>query len=247
VAEAKILIRLRKLLALARSGNVHEAASAQSRADEYMARHGLTEADAAVTGEDEVVEVSLGSKGFEALWKFKLATVAARSLSCEALGLRVGKRRKVRLVGVRDEVARAAELFRSLEVEVRRVAREELSGVVARIRMVVPEHVRSLSERYLRYFREGLVDGLAASLLGKGRSREGGLVVPTPEVRVEGLVRVAPSSVVRERLESSGVRVMEGEEADYGTDDFDELAEAAYRSGFRQASDVRTSVEGSAT
>jgi hypothetical protein len=247
VASVKLLIRLRKLLALARSGNVHEAASARTKADEYMARHGLTEADASVAGEDEVVEVSLGSKGFETPWKFKLATVAARSFRCEALGLRVGERRKVRLVGVRDEVARAAELFRLLEREVLRVARAELAGVVARIRMVVPKYVRLLSERYLRYFREGLVDGLAASLLGRGRSRGGVSVASTPENRVEGLVRATPSSNVRERLVSSGVRVMECEESDYEPDVFDELAEAAYRSGFRQSSDVRTSVEGSST
>jgi hypothetical protein len=210
-----------------------------------MARHGLTEADAAVAGEDEVVEVSLGSKGFEEGWKFKLATVAARSFRCEALGLRVGERRKVRLVGVRDEVARAAELFRSLEHEVRRVARAELAGVVAKIRRAAPGHVRLLSERYLRYFRKGLVDGVAVSLLGKQRSRESvpaGGVVSVSEARVEGLVRVAPRPAVRERLESSGVRVVVEEPVD---EDFDELAEVAYLSGFRQASCVRTSVEGS--
>jgi hypothetical protein len=254
VASAKVVSRLRKLLALSRSGNAHEASSARSKADEYMARHGLQESDAAVAGEDEVVEVPVGSRGFEEPWKFKLATVAARRYGCEALGRRLGRRRTVRLVGVRDEVARAVKFFKTLELEVVRVARLELEGVVEKIRGISPGHVRRLSERYLRYFREGLVDGVAASLLRREKSRRGGSpppvdwsrvpaggVVEVSEARVEGLVRVAPGSVVREKLKSSGVRVVEGDEYDDVCDggDFDELAEVAYCSGFRQASSVR--------
>jgi hypothetical protein len=255
MASAKVLSRLRKLLALARSGNTHEAASARSKADALMARHALQESDADVAGEDEVVEQPIGAAGFASPWKFKLATVAARRHDCEALGLRVGKRRKVRIVGVRVKVAAAVEEFKCLEQEVRRLARAELSGVVAMFREISPRHVRRLSEKYLLHFREGLVDGLAvllrrergeavrggasATVGSASTGRGGGGQVSEP--REEGLVKVeSRGDGVRERLASKGVREVSGE----GLDDLDELDEVAYRSGFRQAAGVQVSDEG---
>jgi hypothetical protein len=249
VASSKVLSRLRKLLALARSANAHESASARAKAEALMASHSLTEADAAVPVPDEVVEHPVGSRGFEEAWKFKLATVAARRHGCEALGLRVGRRRKVRLVGLRDDVAAAAALLKFLDLEVRRLSRAELAGVVVMLRTLLPSGIRRASERYLRYFREGIVDGLAA-LLRLERRGSGGGDQPTGDVSAgadaepsKALARVevgGDSPGVGERVRKYGAREVSGEGAD---EDFDDLAEAAYRSGLRQAASVQVSGE----
>lgn len=249
MASPKVFSRLRKLLALARSPEAHEARSARAKADALMARHGVRESDADVPGPGEVAEVPLGAAGFEEAWKFKLATAAARHHGCEALGLRVGRRRKVRLVGVGAGVGRAAELFRSLDRELRGIARAEMSGVVRRLRQFAPGRVRQLSERYLRYFREGAVDGVVASLLRErragapasaGEAAPGRAAVGEAPVQSAGLVRVEPREDpgVRERVASYGAREVGGEGGD---EDFDELAELAYSSGFRQAASIQVS------
>jgi len=255
VPTAKVLTRLRKLLALARSGNPHEASSARAKADEYMARHGLREEDASVEGEDEVVQVSIGSAGFASPWKFKLATVAARHHGCEALGLRVGKRRKVRLVGIRVGVTEAASLFKFLEQEVRRLAGAELRRVLAVFRRTSPSFARRLARKYVLRFAEGMVDGIAVSLAA--RRRGGGRRSPTPVdrsgvaagdvagvpvPRVEGLVRVEPRADgvgVRERLVCSGAREVSADDGG----DFDDFDEVAYREGFGQAAWILVSGE----
>jgi hypothetical protein len=64
-----------------------------------------------------------------------------------------------------------------------------------------------------------------------------------PDPRVEGLVKVETRDDgprVRDRLVASGAREVSGEGDD---DDFDDLAEVAYRSGFRQAAGVQVSGE----
>lgn len=255
MASAKVLTRLRKLLALACSGNLHEASSARSKADEYMARHGLTEADAAVEGEDEVVQEPIGAAGFESPWRFKLATVAARHHGCEALGLRVGRRRKVRLVGVRARVTEAVTFFKLLYQEVLGLVGTEHLRVLKVFERSSPRTAWRLAREYLQRFVEGVVDGIEASLVrqkrGVGRgdspSSDGlgvGGAVGCPAPQVEGLVRVEARGGgpgVRERLVSSGVREVSGEGDDRG--DFDVMDEVAYWEGFRQAVEVQITGE----
>ena len=110
----RVLDRLAKLLALSKSSNPHEAATASRMAGEIMRKHDLKEADVAEHVSLGFFELSLGSKGFEHLWKFSLATATARYCGCDAVSLLVGGRRKVRLVGDRVDVEEAEALFRSL-------------------------------------------------------------------------------------------------------------------------------------
>jgi len=110
----RILDRLTKLLALAGSPNSHEAATAKKMAESLMKKHKLTRADVSAYAPAGLYERPMGSKGFEHVWKFSLITATARFCGCEAISLLVGKRRKVRLVGERENVDRAAELFLSL-------------------------------------------------------------------------------------------------------------------------------------
>lgn len=240
MADSRIISRLRKLLALAKSGNSHEASSAREKAERLMDKHGLTEASADEVGPDEEVKVSLGSKGFERPWKFRLATLAARCYGCEALGLRVGERRKVRLVGRKAGVDEAVKLFNELDAELLVMARAEMAVVVPRFKRILPFVSRWRLERYLDSFRNGAVACYASQLLREEARRaaeafQDGVVAPPSVVPEGALVRAekkADSAVVRERLVASGARQTDFEEED---EDFDELDELAFASGFRQA------------
>ena len=110
----RILDRLTKLLALAKSPNANEAATAKRMADSLMKRHKLTKADVSSYAPAGFYERPMGSKGFETVWKFTLVTATARFCGCEAISLQVGTRRKIRIVGERADVDQAADLFLSL-------------------------------------------------------------------------------------------------------------------------------------
>ena len=110
----RILSRLDKILARTRSGNPHEAATASKMADEIMAKHSITEADLKQHADSGYFEKSLGYVGFNTTWKFVLATAAAKYHGCEAIALKVGRKRKVRLVGERSSVEKAAVFFEDL-------------------------------------------------------------------------------------------------------------------------------------
>jgi len=120
----KIADRIRKLLALSNSTNVNEAASAATRAQALMQEHRLTEIDVSEATSDgkAITELPLGAEGFMASWKFALATNVARAFFCEALGLRVGRRRKVRIIGRREDAEVAVTVFTFLVSEIERLA-----------------------------------------------------------------------------------------------------------------------------
>ena len=110
----RVLARLAKILARAKSANAHEADTARRMADDLMARHGLTDADLKKHADAGYHELSLGHVGFGTTWKFTLVTAAARYSGCEAVALQLGRRRRVRLVGERAAVERAAVFFEEL-------------------------------------------------------------------------------------------------------------------------------------
>jgi Protein of unknown function (DUF2786) len=125
----KILDRVKKLLALSTSSNVNEAANAAAAAQKLMLEHRLTEADVSDTQEGQMFELSMGAAGFDSRWKFVLVTAVARAFFCEAVGLRVGKRRKVRIVGRKEDVGIAAQVFRYLHSEIDRLAKIEIESI----------------------------------------------------------------------------------------------------------------------
>jgi hypothetical protein len=110
----RVLSKLDKILARAKSANVHEAETARRMADELMVKHGLTDADLERHHESGYHEVSLGYAGFNTSWKFALVTAAARYSGCEAVALQSGRRRKVRLVGEKAAVEKAVVFFNDL-------------------------------------------------------------------------------------------------------------------------------------
>jgi hypothetical protein len=80
--EAKIVDRIRKLLALSRSSNEHEAAAAAARAAELMAAHQL---EAAMLAEDEQPSIDaheIETTGQAVSWRGALASGIAYSFGC---------------------------------------------------------------------------------------------------------------------------------------------------------------------
>lgn len=120
---ADVVERVRKLLAIkAGSGaSPQEVETAAKLAQELIQEHRLTEADVTSTSDDGsvLVDIPAGKKGFMATWRFALVTSVARAFFCEAIGLRSGKSRKVRIVGRRDdaEVVLAVTAFLTDEIE----------------------------------------------------------------------------------------------------------------------------------
>jgi hypothetical protein len=168
----KILDRVKKLLALSTSSNVNEAATAAAAAQKLMLEHRLTEADVSDTQDGQMFELSMGAAGFASRWKFVLVTAVARSFFCEAIGLLVGRRRKVRIVGRREDTEIAARVFRYLLAEINRLAKSEIEGIDWGVRDVLfvglGWGVEQDPERYLESFRRGAV----AAVVSKFRSGE---------------------------------------------------------------------------
>lgn len=120
---SKVADRIRKLLSLSESANANEAAAAAARAQELLQQHKLSMADVAADYDgDEIVKVPLGAKGFKAMWRFVLATNAARAFFCECIGLRIGPRRKVVLLGRRSDTEIATHVFKFLVSEIERLS-----------------------------------------------------------------------------------------------------------------------------
>lgn len=96
VATDKLLDRVRKLLALAESPNVHEAAAAASKAQEIITRHkleGLLEArreaeEKLSDGRDEPLEIARKIRK----WKLVLASGLAEANGCMAYTVSAGRR-----------------------------------------------------------------------------------------------------------------------------------------------------------
>ena len=151
---AKILDKIKKLLALSTSSNVNEAATAAAAAQRLMLEHKLTEADVSESQAGQMFELSMGAVGFASRWKFVLVTAVARSFFCEAIGLRVGQRRKVRIVGMREDVEIASQVFKYLHNEIDRLSRIEVSRAALESQAYgEPADLR----QYLDSFRRGAV------------------------------------------------------------------------------------------
>lgn len=170
MTKAKVLERIRKLLALSTSSNKNEAAVASSHARRLMEKHGLTEADVDASGDGMMFELSMGASGFSARWKFVLVAAVAQAHHCDVVGLRTAKRRKVRVVGLKEDTELVAKVFKHLLSEIDRLVRAESneppSVLLVEILMGVPRNLRA----YLDSFRRGAVTAIIEKLRQKERS-----------------------------------------------------------------------------
>lgn len=162
----KLLDRLAKLAALESSPNPHEAESARRQTERFMARHGLSRDDIRPR-EVGYHEADL-PRGWDASWKFALATAAARHYGVEAV--RRGPR--VRICGEHADVEaafafarRLLRTVRELEAVAADMLGSELGIDVSRLDETLPRRQRDLA------FRLGAARGIGRAL---ARAREGG-------------------------------------------------------------------------
>jgi hypothetical protein len=150
--KSRTVDRIKKLLALSTSKNVHEAASAAAAAQRLMFEHKLSGEEIEASKDEGLHELPIGAKGFTSVWKFELVTIVARAFFCEALGLRSGKRRKVRIIGSKEDAEIAVKIFNYLCKEIDRLARRELGVLI----VAALEEGKSL-RRTVDSFRRGAV------------------------------------------------------------------------------------------
>lgn len=124
----KIVDRVRKLLELSKSSNVHEAASAAEKAQELMTRYEIASAVLASESghdaeDDEGVMQGLfhrDGKTQLARWKLSLADAICKVNACKAYG----QGADLCVVGRPSAAARARTLFLHVSTEIDRLARD---------------------------------------------------------------------------------------------------------------------------
>ncbi len=144
--DGKLLDRIRRLLRLAESPNVHEAAVAAERAQELMARHRI-EAAALDRGAADGGIVDMRDAPLEASkrlrpWKTQLGNAIARANGCRVYLLERAGVRQLVLVGRPED----AELVRALYAE-----------LVPRVECLTRHHGQGRDRAFRNAFRLGVV------------------------------------------------------------------------------------------
>lgn len=183
---SKISEKIRKILALSKSSNAQEASNAAALAQKLMQEHKLTEADVSDLTSDgsDITEVSLGSEGFLASWKFALVSVTARAFFCEAIALRTktatGTKRVVKIVGRKNDMEIAAYVFAYLVKEIDRLAAAEINLISEDpdlSEQLPTADVRAYKDSYRRGAAMGIANKLKHDTTEFARSSEKAMVV----------------------------------------------------------------------
>jgi len=118
----------------------------------------------------------LGISGWNATWRFTLVTLAARICGVEAVALRRGTRRLVKICGSKAEVVRGHDLYQRLLTVVRElevmVATDGRSALLAT--MVGDISAREISDSFRRGVVAGMVQLYSASRKRKETEVAGG-------------------------------------------------------------------------
>lgn len=125
MTDPKIIERVQKLLRLAESSNVHEAATAAARAQELMERHRIDVAT--VHAEPSAIEDHrdrpLATSSRLPRWRVTLAVAVAEASGCRVYIRDAEGRRSLVVVGTRDDAANVLTLDAYLAGEVERLTR----------------------------------------------------------------------------------------------------------------------------
>lgn len=125
MADPKTIDRIQKLLRLAESSNVHEAATAAAHAQELMERHRIDLAS--IRSDADAIE-DHGDRPLVACarpprWRVLLASAVAEASGCRVYLRRTEALREVVIVGTRDDAAHVVTLDAHLSAEVERLTR----------------------------------------------------------------------------------------------------------------------------
>lgn len=111
----RLLDRLARLFALAKSSNPHEADSARRAAERLMVQNRIERREVEAVMEDASgCEVVLDGDGWGQAWKLVESTAAARYCGAEAVSGTCAGRRQVRIVGGRESVEQTVALVERL-------------------------------------------------------------------------------------------------------------------------------------
>ena len=177
-----VIDRVKKLLALAGSPNVHEAAAAAARAQALITRHRLesllldapeAEPDPVGDGADAPLEVARKLRK----WRVVLATELARANGCVAYTVDLGAEQQIRIAGRAEDRAAVAALW---------------DWLLDRIQWLSASEGAGRSRKWHEAFRIGAVDAVAERLAALQRETWEGL-------SAEALVRLDPALVARSR------------------------------------------------
>lgn len=158
-ANADILAKVKKLMALGTSPSEAEAASALEKARTLLARYGLSMEDVE-TSESEIVENTLLEKKRLRSWESQLIWVVTTATFTQALHVQRGDVGRVLIIGREVNALAAAELFAYLHLVVLKLGRAH-SGEVAHLESFKTGVVQRIGERLL-YDREDAWTGESA-------------------------------------------------------------------------------------
>lgn len=168
----KLLDRVRRLLRLAESDNVHEAASAAARAQALMSRYRIEAAALDTGGEDEHGIKDHRDAPLEASkrlrpWKTYLAGAIARTNGCRIYLHTRGAERAVVLVGRAED----AELVRVL-----------FSELTKRVEAMTRKHGAGRDRAFCNAFRLGMVTTIAERLERARQEARTRALTPGPDL-----------------------------------------------------------------
>lgn len=128
----QIVERVRKLRALGKSSNEHEAESAARRARILMEKHGLTDTDVAGPAEVDLGEWEVLGVDFVPDWRLGLLTATAMRYGCKAIRAFEGSRKATgAVVGPKAVSEVVIQIFRHFEGLVTEAMRKALEAEVA--------------------------------------------------------------------------------------------------------------------
>lgn len=176
----RLLERVRKLLALATSPNVHEAALAAARAQELIDRHRLQRLlDAEQEAEEAIVaarEEPLAEARRIRKWKSVLAASLASLNGCLAYTEKRGKMTRIVLVGTEEDRAATVAMWEGLLKRVEWLSATHLDGV-------------GQDKRWHDAFRIGAVDTIVRRLREQQQQATASLETTALTVVQRGLTR----------------------------------------------------------
>ena len=125
--QEKILDRVRKLLELAKSDNVNEAANAAAQAQTLMSRHAIDDAMLTTQTADEAIETDIlsAAEGRKlATWRWQLASALCYVNQCKGYASGANKS-EIRIIGRPSDAAKARYIFTHVAGEIERLCKQE--------------------------------------------------------------------------------------------------------------------------
>lgn len=151
--QAKIIEKIRRLLALSKSPNEFEAAAAAAKAQDLLFKYNLSTADIDIAGKsEEEYGAAWFNDGVNSRWRHMLLEAVASNSFCEA-GRVIGRHGTYQILGKKSDIEIVTYLFNYLAETVERMAAQYRG--------------KGLGREWLNAYRRGLVIGIAVTLRGQ--------------------------------------------------------------------------------